>query len=153
LKAIQPEIGEFIRGSLISRSYRTIAKDQELTDREIQIAKGDRDGIKNKQVDGITIITLAGSIDGMTAPGITEFIQEQIAKGNTKLVADLSAVDYTSSAGLRVLIGAIKETRAQRGDLRLTGVQRDVLKVLNLSGFTNILKMFNNVDAAVASYS
>jgi anti-anti-sigma factor len=109
--------------------------------------------IKNKQVDGVTIITLAGSIDGMTAPGITEFIQEQIAKGNTKLVADLSGVAYTSSAGLRVLLGAIKETRAQSGDLRLIGVQHDVLKVLNLSGFTNILKMFNTVDVAVASYS
>ena len=109
--------------------------------------------MKNKQVDGVTIITLAGSIDAMTAPGITAFIQEQIAKGNTKLVADLSGVDYTSSAGLRVLLAAIKETRAQRGDLRLTGVQHDVLKVLNLSGFTNILKMFNTVDVAVASYS
>ena len=109
--------------------------------------------IKDKQVDGVTIITLAGSIDAMTAPKITEFIQGHIAKGNTKLVADLSSVDYTSSAGLRVLLGAIKETRAQSGDLRLTGVQHDVLKVLNLSGFTNILKMFDNLDAAIASYS
>lgn len=109
--------------------------------------------IKDKQVDGVTIITLAGSIDAMTAPKITEFIQGLIAKGNTKLIADLGGVDYTSSAGLRVLLGAIKETRAQSGDLRLTGVQQDVLKVLTLSGFTNILKMFDSLDAALASYS
>lgn len=109
--------------------------------------------IKDKQVDGVTIITLAGSIDAMTAPKITEFIQGHIAKGDTKLIADLSGVDYTSSAGLRVLLGAIKETRAQSGDLRLTGVQQDVLKVLTLSGFTNILKMFDSLDAALASYS
>jgi hypothetical protein len=32
-------------------------------------------------------------------------------------------------------------------------VQPDVMKVLNLSGFTNILKMFDSLDAAVASYS
>jgi anti-anti-sigma factor len=89
----------------------------------------------------------------MTAPKITEFIQDQVSKGNIKLVADFRDVDYTSSAGLRVLLGAIKETRAQGGDLRLTGVQLDVLKVLNLSGFTNILKMFDNEDAAVASYT
>lgn len=109
--------------------------------------------IKDKQVDGVTIIILAGSIDAMTAPKITEFIQGHIAKGNTKLIADLGGVDYTSSAGLRVLLGAIKETRAQSGDLRLTGVQQDVLKVLTLSGFTNILKMFDSLDAALASYS
>lgn len=109
--------------------------------------------IQDKQVNGVTIISLQGSIDAMTAPKITEFIQGHVAKGNIMLVADLSGVDYTSSAGLRVLLGAIKETRSQSGDLRLSGVQPDVLKVLNLSGFTNILKMFDNVDAAVASYS
>lgn len=109
--------------------------------------------IKDKQVNGITVIALSGSIDAMTAPQITGFIQGQIASGNIRLVADLSGVDYTSSAGLRVLLGAIKETRSQSGDLRLAGVQPDVLKVLNLSGFTNILKIFDSPDAAVASYS
>jgi len=109
--------------------------------------------IKERSVNDVTVISLVGSIDAMSAPKITEFIHEQVAKGNTKLVADLSDVDYTSSAGLRVMLGAIKETRAQSGDLRLTGVQADVQKVLNLSGFTNILKIFDDADAAVASYS
>ena len=109
--------------------------------------------IKDKQVDGVTVLSLTGSIDAMMAPKITEFIQGQIARGNIKLVADMSGVDYTSSAGLRVLLGAIKETRAQSGDLRLTGVQPDVQKILNLSGFTNIIKMFDTLDAAIASYS
>jgi len=109
--------------------------------------------IQDKQIEGVTILSLKGSIDAMTAPKITEYIQGQVAKGNTKLVADLTGVDYTSSAGLRVMLGAIKDTRAQGGDMRLAGVQHDVLKVLNLSGFTNILKMFDSVDAAVASYS
>jgi anti-anti-sigma factor len=109
--------------------------------------------IKEKQVEGVTVLSLNGSIDAITAPEITEFIQAQIAKGNTKLVADLRGVDYTSSAGLRVLLGAIKDTRARSGDLRLAGIQPDVQKVLNLSGFTNILKIFDNTDAAVASYA
>ena len=109
--------------------------------------------IQDKQVDGVTVLSLKGSIDAVTAPKVTEFIQGQIAKGNIKLVADLSGVDYTSSAGLRVLLGAIKETRAQGGDIRLTGVQPDVQKVLNLSGFTNILKIFDDLDAAVASFA
>ena len=109
--------------------------------------------IQDKQVDGVTVLSLKGSIDAVTAPKVTEFIQGQIAKGNIKLVADLSGVDYTSSAGLRVLLGAIKETRAQSGDIRLTGVQPDVQKVLNLSGFTNILKIFDDLDAAVASFA
>jgi anti-sigma B factor antagonist len=109
--------------------------------------------IQNKQVNDVTILSLSGSIDALIAPKITEHISGLVSKGNIKLVADFSGVDYTSSAGLRVLLGAIKETRAQSGDLRLAAVQPDVLKVLNLSGFSNILKMFADVDAALASYS
>lgn len=109
--------------------------------------------IKDKQINEVTIISLSGSIDAMTAPKITEFIQGQIANGNVKLVMDMSGVDYTSSAGLRVLLGAIKETRAKSGDLRLAGIRPDVQKVLNLSGFSNILKSFNDAETAAASYS
>jgi len=109
--------------------------------------------IQARQAGGVTILTLVGSIDALTAPRITEFIQGQIAQGNAKLVADFQGVDYTSSAGLRVLLGAIKESRSQSGDMRLAGVQPDVFKVLNLSGFTNILKLYPDLDAAVASYA
>ena len=109
--------------------------------------------IQDKQVNGVTVLSLTGSIDAMSAPKITEYIHGLVANGNINLVADFSGVDYTSSAGLRVLLGAIKETRAQSGDMRLTGVQPDVYKVLNLSGFTNILKLFDDLDAAVASYA
>ncbi|HSM70753.1 MAG TPA: STAS domain-containing protein [Anaerolineales bacterium] len=109
--------------------------------------------IKDRTVNEVTIISLEGNIDAMTAPKITEFIHGQISKGNINLVADLGGVEYTSSAGLRVMLGAIKETRSQGGDLRLTSIQPDVQKVLNLSGFSNILKIFDDLDAAVASYS
>ncbi len=109
--------------------------------------------IQDRQVNGVTILELKGSIDAFTAPKIAEAIQTQIGKGNIKLVADMNGVNYTSSAGLRVILGAIKETRTQGGDLRLCGIKTDVMKVLNLSGFTNILKLFDTLDAAVASYA
>jgi len=104
-------------------------------------------------MQGIAVLALKGSIDAATAPQVSEVVQGQIANQHINLVVDMSGVEYTSSAGLRVLLSAVKETRAQGGDLRLAGVQPDVMKVLNLSGFTNILKTFAEVNAAVASYS
>lgn len=108
--------------------------------------------IHDRQVNGVTVLALTGSIDALTAPKIAEAIQAQIGKGNIRLVADMSGVDYTSSAGLRVILGAIKDTRAQGGDFRLAGVKADVMKVLSLSGYTNILKLFDSLDDAVASF-
>ena len=105
-----------------------------------------------KQGD-VTVAAVEGSIDAMTAATLSEAFEQQIAAGNIKLVADLSQVSYTSSAGLRVLLGATKNSRSKGGDLRLAGVQPKVLKVLELSGFTSILKVLDTLEEAVASYS
>ncbi len=101
----------------------------------------------------IGIIIVSGSVDALTAPQLATFISEQIAAGHTRLVADLAGVDYTSSAGLRVLLGAVKETRALGGDLRLANIQPDVKKVLDLSGFTSILKHYADRESAIGSYA
>jgi anti-anti-sigma factor len=108
--------------------------------------------IKSKDQSGVTIVSITGSIDTLTAPGATEFLNGLIAGGKTRLVADFAGVDYTSSAGLRVLLAAVKETRSRGGDLYLAQVRPDVQKVLTLSGFTSIMKVFPDVDAAVAAY-
>lgn len=108
---------------------------------------------RTKQVNDVCILTLIGSIDAFTAPMLTELIESQIASDNFKLVADLTEVDYTSSAGLRALLGGIKATRSRGGDLRLVAVQPDVLKVLNMSGFTNILQLFDTINPALNSFN
>jgi anti-sigma B factor antagonist len=108
--------------------------------------------IHDTTINNVTIITIAGSIDAFTAPRIAEHISSHISKGTVQLVADLKDVDYTSSAGLRVLLGAVKETRSRNGDLRLANVQPEVNKVLNLSGFSSIMRIFNDLDSAVVSF-
>ena len=102
--------------------------------------------------DPVTVAAIAGSVDALTAPHLTEALSKIIAEGHIRLVADFSQVDYTSSAGLRALLGTLKEARAQGGDLRLAGVQENVRKVLELSGFTSILKFFPDAAAAIASF-
>jgi anti-sigma B factor antagonist len=108
--------------------------------------------IQNTRVNNVVVIAIEGSIDAFTAPEITEHITTHISEGNVKLVADLKGVDYTSSAGLRVLLGAVKETRSRDGDIRLANVRPEVNKVLTLSGFSNILRIFKDLDTAVTSF-
>jgi anti-sigma B factor antagonist len=108
--------------------------------------------IQDIQKNGINVIQLSGSIDALSAPAITDHLGALISSGQVRLVVDLSGVDFTSSAGLRLLLGAVKDARAGGGDLRLAAVQPDVMKVLKISGFTNILKLFETVDEAVASF-
>lgn len=108
------------------------------------------------QVDSagdVTVVSIKASLDALTAPELARFLSNQISEGHVQLVADLAGLEYTSSAGLRAILGAVKEARQQGGDLRLAAAQPEVGKLLNLSGFTSILKVFPEIDAAVASYS
>ena len=101
----------------------------------------------------VTVAAIEGSVDGMTAEDLTDRLTGRVEVGETRLVADFSGVNYTSSAGLRALLTTLKEARQRGGDIRLAAVRPDVLRVLQLSGFTNILKLYDNVQAAVDSYA
>lgn len=105
-----------------------------------------------EHVAQVMIVRIIGSVDGLTADSLLNALQAQIDAGNVRLVADLTAVEYTSSAGLRALLATVKHARQHGGDLRLSGAQAAVRRVLDMSGFTSILKVFPGVDAAVASY-
>jgi anti-sigma B factor antagonist len=100
----------------------------------------------------VTVVAVAGSIDALTADALVRAMGEQMHAGNTRLVAAFDGVEYTSSAGLRVLLATLKEARQRGGDLRLAAVQERVLRVLDLSGFTSILKCYPDVGTAVASF-
>jgi anti-anti-sigma factor len=106
-----------------------------------------------EQVGSASVVRISGSVDGLTADALQTALQEQIETGGARLVGDLSGVEYTSSAGLRALLAALKLARQKGGDLRLAAVRPAVLRVLELSGFTSILKLYPDVDAALASFA
>ena len=100
----------------------------------------------------VTVVSVVGSVDGLTAGDFVASLREQVSGGHVRLVGDFGRVDYTSSAGLRALLETVKETRQRGGDMRLAAVRPEVLRVLQLAGFTNILKLYPDVDAAVTSF-
>ena len=108
--------------------------------------------VKHEERGAVTVASIIGSLDAMTSPQLTGFFTRQLADGRFNLVADLTALDYTSSAGLRVLLNTTKEARQRGGDVRLAATQANVKKVFELSGFTSIMKFYPDVESAVASY-
>lgn len=105
------------------------------------------------QHDTISVLAITGSIDSLNADDLTQRFAESIAQGNVRLVADFSLVNYTSSAGLRSLLGTVKSCRLAGGDLRVAAVQPQVNRVLEIAGFTSILKSFPDVRHAVESFT
>jgi anti-sigma B factor antagonist len=109
--------------------------------------------IQVERADDIAVLSVHGSVDSLTADDLLAEITTQVEQGFVCLVGDLTALEYTSSAGLRALLGGLKTARQHGGDLRLAAVRPAVLKILDLSGFSSILKLYDDVAAARASYA
>lgn len=105
------------------------------------------------QLEPVTVVAVQGSVDSLTAESLTVALSEHVNGGRVKLVADFSGVHYTSSAGLRSLLMTLKASRKAGGDFRVAAVQPNVLSVLSMSGFTNLIKVFDDVPTAVSSYN
>ena len=90
----------------------------------------------NKNADA-TVIEIAGRLDTTTAPALDKTINEDI--GDTKnLVLDVKEMEYISSAGLRVFLGAQKKMQ-KIGSMKVTNVREEVMEVFEMTGFADIL--------------
>lgn len=87
----------------------------------------------------VTLVAFAGNLDSNTSPLAQEALDKILAAGGQKIVIDFTALDYISSAGLRVLLGAAKRLSGTSGALRLFGLNETVREVFDISGFSAIL--------------
>lgn len=101
----------------------------------------------------VCVVAVRGSIDGSTATQLQDTVVAQVEGSPARMVIDCAGLEYTSSAGLRALLAGVKACRRQGGDLRLAAVTPAVSRVLDLTGFTGILRIYPDVEAAVSSYA
>ena len=93
--------------------------------------------IEIKKNNQETIIEVVGRLDTITAPALDKTINEDI--GDVKnLVLDLKGLEYISSAGLRVLLGAQKKMQ-KIGSMKVTNVCEAVMEVFEMTSFADIL--------------
>lgn len=99
------------------------------------------------------VIKASGRVDSATSPQLAEAIARINDTGRFKIVMDFTDLDFISSAGLRVLIAALKTSRRyNRGDLVLAGLPENIHSVFDLAGFTSIFKIYDDVITAVGSF-
>ena len=92
----------------------------------------------NKNLDGNKLtIALEGRLDTSTAPNLEAELKSSL-DGVASLVLDFNKLEYISSAGLRVVLAAQK-TMSKQGEMKLVGVNDEVMEVFEITGFVDIL--------------
>lgn len=82
-------------------------------------------------------VSLQGRLDSDTSPELEKELSSSI-EDVTSMNVDMSGLEYISSAGLRVLLGA-KKTLGKKGGVILHNVGEEVKKTLDITGFLDIM--------------
>ncbi len=93
--------------------------------------------INTKTEGGMLLVALEGRLDTGSAPQLEGVLKEKL-RGVTELVMDFQELAYISSAGLRVLLSAMKLMKKQ-GSMVVRNVNETVMEVFEITGFADML--------------
>ena len=93
-----------------------------------------------RSIDGdVAVLSIAGRIDFATSDAVEQAVTAAIGAGGRRLIFDMRAVEYISSAGLRAILIAAKQAKSAGGGLAVYGLQAGVEEVFSTSGFGRIV--------------
>lgn len=98
---------------------------------------------------GSQLLALKGRIDSATAGLFEQAVLGLFDAPGRRAVLDFAAVDYISSAGLRVVLMAAKRARQGEGRLLLCALPQHVREVFEISGFLKIIEAVDERAAAL----
>ena len=91
---------------------------------------------KNRQGAELTIL-LDGRLDTMSAPEFEAVVKSELV-GVENFILDLKKLQYTSSAGLRVIL-LCQKTMNKQGKMILKNVSEAVMEVFEMTGLADLL--------------
>jgi anti-sigma B factor antagonist len=87
----------------------------------------------------LVTLEITGRLDTTTAPNLESVINE-LPEDTKELIFDMSGVEYISSAGIRVLLGAYKKMNTNQGIMRIEKANDMVREVFEMTGLLELLE-------------
>jgi anti-sigma B factor antagonist len=100
-------------------------------------------------VGKLPVFELSGSLDIATSPTVRASLLEASARGDHRLIVDLTNVEFLDSTGLGALIGAQRRAREFGGELRLVVKEGQIVRLLRITGLLKIFAVYPTLDDAV----
>lgn len=100
-----------------------------------------------------TVIALSGNLmGGPDASALNGKLHELVGTGNTRVVLDLSQVEFINSSGLGLLIGGATTLRNAGGALKIAGASGKILALIKITKLTSVFETYPTVAEAAASF-
>lgn len=104
-----------------------------------------------REQSGVLVVSVSGRIDHASSEEFTRLLEPLLIncrQGQPALLLDFSGVAYISSAGLRVLMMASRQSKAQQGSFAIAALTPLVQEVFTISRFNLIVPCYTSVDTA-----
>ena len=112
--------------------------------------------LASKRFEDTVVLSPVGRIDHATADDFRNALSPHLgtcATGQDRMVLDLSRVEYIASVGLRALMLASRQAKAQGGTLVMAALPPVVREIFEISRFTMVFNIFPSVRDALAKIS
>ena len=107
--------------------------------------------ITQERFAGKTVVHLNGNLDISASEVLEKSLGSLIDSGEKNLVVDFAKLIYISSSGLRVFMTAANRLVAEKGTIALCGMNDQIKKVFEITGFTRIFNIFPTLADAVSA--
>ena len=94
-----------------------------------------------------TVLAVGGELDVVGAPALRQAVVAAVSAGGTRLILDLTGVDFIDSFGIGAVVGALKRVRQRDGELALVCPAPRVRRVFELCDLDRILTLHNSIDS------
>lgn len=107
---------------------------------------GDVGAVLSTPRDGLTVLTVSGEVDTLTAPQLSTALEDLLAVGTGELAIDLDGVTFLASSGLGVLIDAARRAARAQRMLYVVTTTRAVLRPLEVTGSAQLFSVVRDLD-------
>jgi anti-sigma B factor antagonist len=105
----------------------------------------------SRQVDGVTIVDLSGSITLDEGSAMLRKTVKGLAqRGSSKIVLNLGGVTSVDSAGVGELVSAYTSLRNAGGELKLLNLTREVHDLLHITKLCTVFDIEDDETSAIA---
>ncbi len=106
--------------------------------------------IRFKKNGRALLIKIDGEIDAESAAQMRRRIDiEYDELGVRDMIFDMSSVSFMDSSGIGMMIGRYKKVRAIGGRIKVFGADKNVGRIIELSGLGQIIRVYKSEKAAM----
>lgn len=94
------------------------------------------------------LVSVSGRLDQSLNPKLEETFNDLLANGRYHLIVDLSQTTYINSGGLRCLVSAWRQAKANNGSLVLCGLNDRLQEIFSMVGFDKLFEIYEDCAEA-----